>query len=142
MANWHYINIKIILFNQSYRNQSYRKCIQFRSWLSKIRIFVSSLFCCWYFLSTTFVTASHWISLRFLLILILKSDSHLVKTIFFISLNESPLKKMKNNLYLILKALFVHKMFKLLSGLSGHTEKNGLIRKISLILNIMTSQAG
>ena len=37
------------------------------------------------------------------------------KTIYFICLNKSPLKIMKNALYLILKALFVLKIFKFLS---------------------------
>ena len=44
----------------------------------------------------------------------LKSDSHLPK-IFFICINDSPYKMMKNAFYFILKALFVLKMFKFVS---------------------------
>ena len=49
---------------------------------------------------------------------------------------------MKNALYFILKAFFVLKIFKFLSQLFGHVEKNGFIRKIRLISKIMTSQPG
>ena len=44
---------------------------------------------------------------------------------------ESPLKMMKNGFYFTLEAVFVLKIFKY---------KNGLIRKIRLILTLMTSQ--
>ena len=46
----------------------------------------------------------------------------------------------KNAFYIILKALFVFKIFKFLFWLFGHIEKNSLIRKIRLILKFMTSQ--
>ena len=49
---------------------------------------------------------------------------------------------MKNAFYFILKALFVLKIFKLLSWLFGHVKKPGLIRKIRLISKFMTSQPG
>ena len=45
----------------------------------------------------------------------LKSDSHLPKKFLFICFNESPLKMMKNAFYFTLKALFVFKIFKVLS---------------------------
>ena len=45
----------------------------------------------------------------------LKSDSHLTKKFLFICFNKSPLKMMKNAFYFILKALFVLKIFKVLS---------------------------
>ena len=45
----------------------------------------------------------------------LKSDSHPPKTISFIFFNEGPLKIVKNTFYLILKAVFVLKIFKSLS---------------------------
>ena len=45
----------------------------------------------------------------------LKSDPHLPNKIIIIYFNESPLKMMKNAFYFILKALFVHKIFKFLS---------------------------
>ena len=45
---------------------------------------------------------------------LLKSDSHLPKKFVYL-LSESPLKFMKNAFYLILKALFVLKVFKFLS---------------------------
>ena len=48
---------------------------------------------------------------------------------------------MKNACYLILKALFVPKIFKFLSRIFGHLE-NDLIKKIKLILKVMTSQPG
>ena len=53
----------------------------------------------------------------------LKSDSHLPKRNCFISFNEKPLKMMKNPFYFILKALFVLKIFNLLSWLFGHVVK-------------------
>ena len=59
----------------------------------------------------------------------------------FIYLNESPLKMMKNAFYFILKALFILTIFKFLSWLWSCRE-NGLIRKIRLISNFMTSQSG
>ena len=50
----------------------------------------------------------------------------------------NPLKKMKNVSYFTLKALFVLNIFKFCLDMY----KNGLIRKISLILKFMTSQLG
>ena len=44
---------------------------------------------------------------------------------FFICVNHSLSKMMKNSFYFILKALFVLKIFKLLSWLFGHVEKKG-----------------
>ena len=49
---------------------------------------------------------------------------------------------MKNVFYFIWKALFVIKIFKVLSQLFNHVEKNGLIRNITLITKFMTSQPG
>ena len=49
---------------------------------------------------------------------------------------------MKNAFYFTLKALVVLKIFKFLSQLFDHVEKNGLIRKIRLIFKFMTSQSG
>ena len=51
----------------------------------------------------------------------------------------SPLKMMKTAFYFTLKALLVLKIFKFLSWIFGHV-KNGLIRKIRLISEFMTSQ--
>ena len=48
----------------------------------------------------------------------------------------------KNAFYFVLKALLTLKIFTFLSWLFGHVEKNGLIRKIRLILKFMTSQPG
>ena len=45
----------------------------------------------------------------------LKKDSHVPKKFIFTCFNESSLKMMKNAFYLILKALFVLKIFKFLS---------------------------
>ena len=53
----------------------------------------------------------------------LKSDPHLPNKIIIIYFNESPLKMMKNAFYFILKALFVHKIFKFLSRLFGYVGK-------------------
>ena len=53
----------------------------------------------------------------------LKLDSYLPKKNCFINFNESSLKMMKNAFYLILKALFVLKMFEFFSLLFGHVEK-------------------
>ena len=72
----------------------------------------------------------------------LKTDSHLPKNFCFTCFNDSPSKMMKNAFYFILKALFALKMFTFLSWLFGHVEKNGLIRKIRLILKLMPSQPG
>ena len=52
---------------------------------------------------------------------------------------ESSLKMVKNAFYFTLKAFFILKIFKFLYWLFGHAEKC-LIKKISLILKIMTSQ--
>ena len=55
----------------------------------------------------------------------LKSNSHLnsPEKYLFICFNKSPLKMMKNAFYFILKALFVLKIFKFLSGHFGHVEE-------------------
>ena len=50
---------------------------------------------------------------------LLKSE----KKFLFISFNESPIKKMKNPFYSILKALFVLKIFKFLSSYLGQVEE-------------------
>ena len=55
---------------------------------------------------------------------------------YFYFFNECPLKMMKNTFYFISKVLFVVKVFKFLPWLFGNVEKNGLIRKIRLILNL------
>ena len=49
---------------------------------------------------------------------------------------------MENAFYFVLKALFALKIFKFLSRHFGHIEKNGLIRKIRLTSNFMTSEPG
>ena len=49
---------------------------------------------------------------------------------------------MENAFYFVLKALFALKIFKFLSRHFVHIEKNGLIRKIRLTSNFMTSQPG
>ena len=67
--------------------------------------------------------------------------SHLPKK-KIVSVAESPLKTMKNIYCFILKALFVLKMFKCLPWFFGHIEKNGLIWKIMLMSDFMTSQHG
>ena len=53
----------------------------------------------------------------------LKSDSHLPPKNFCICFNYSPSKKMKNAFYFILKALFILKIFKFLSGPFWHVGK-------------------
>ena len=53
----------------------------------------------------------------------LKSDSHPPNIFFLICFNDSTSKMMKNTSYFILKALFVLKIFKFLSCISGHVEK-------------------
>ena len=47
----------------------------------------------------------------------------------FICFNDSPLKMMKNAFYFILKALFVLKIFKLLSWVFGHVEKTAWLER-------------
>ena len=42
---------------------------------------------------------------------------------FFICFNDSPVKMMKNDFDLLLKVLFVLKIFNILSSLFGHLEK-------------------
>ena len=59
----------------------------------------------------------------------LESDSHLPKRFCVIFLIESPLEAMKNAFYFILKALFVLKIFKFLSGLFGHVGKTALLER-------------
>ena len=59
----------------------------------------------------------------------LKSDYLSKKIVIFII--ESVLKMMKNSFYLILKDLFVYKIFELLSWLFGHVGKTaGLERQV------------
>ena len=53
----------------------------------------------------------------------LKSDSHLAKKNFFVCVNDSSSKMMKNVFYFILKAIFVLKIFKFLPLLLRHVEK-------------------
>ena len=60
------------------------------------------------------------------------------KNVFVICLIESPLQRLENVFYFILKALFVL----VLKFLSRSCRKNGLIRKIRLTSKLMTSQAG
>ena len=65
----------------------------------------------------------------------------LFKGALFLKTTESPLKMMKNAFYFTLKALFVLKILSFcLDFLIMY--KNGLIRKIRLILKFMTSQPG
>ena len=60
----------------------------------------------------------------------------------FDMLQWKPFKNDEKAFYFILKALFVLKIFKFLSRLVVHTEKKGLIRRLRLISNFMTSQPG
>ena len=72
----------------------------------------------------------------------LKSDYHFPKKCF-ICFNETPLKMIKNAFYLILKVLFVLKIFKLLSfwlNTFWSFRRNDLIRKRRLISRFLTSQ--
>ena len=57
-----------------------------------------------------------------------KSGSHFPKKCF-ICLNDSPSKMMKNVFYFNLKALFVLKIFKLLSWLFAHGEKTAWLER-------------
>ena len=59
----------------------------------------------------------------------LKSDFHLPKKNCVICLLESPLKIAKNAFYFILEALFVLKIFKLLSWLFGHVGKTAWLER-------------
>ena len=61
------------------------------------------------------------------------------KNIYF---DDSPLKMMENSFYLILKALFVLKIFKHLSWIFGHVKKPSSIRKIRLVSKFMTLHPG
>ena len=51
-----------------------------------------------------FVESNSLLLIFFLLVMTLKSDSHLPKKFLFIYFNESPLKMMENAFYFILKA--------------------------------------
>ena len=59
----------------------------------------------------------------------LKSDSHLPKKFLFICSNERPLKMMENDLYFILKTLFVLKIFKFLSLHFGHGKETASLER-------------
>ena len=59
----------------------------------------------------------------------LESDSQLPKKKFIICFNDSHSKMMKNAFYLLLKALFVLKIFKFLSWLFGHVEKTAWLER-------------
>ena len=73
---------------------------------------------------------------------ILKSEPHL-RNLFF-CFNENTLKVIKNAFYLILKAAFVLKIFKLLSLLFGQIEKTAWLDFKFIISNFkfITSQPG
>ena len=62
------------------------------------------------------------------------------KKIVLLCFDESSLKLKKNTFYYILKAIFVLKIFIVLSHLFGHTEK--INTNIRLISKFMTSQPG
>ena len=67
----------------------------------------------------------------------IKFGISLSKKICDICFIKSPLKMMKNAFWLILKALFVLKIFRFLSWLFGHVEKSDwLIKKIRLNFKI------
>ena len=68
----------------------------------------------------------------------LMSDSS--KKIVLICFDESSLKLNKNTFYCILKAIFILKIFLVLSYLFGHIEK--INTNIRLISKFMTSQPG
>ena len=55
-------------------------------------------------------------------------DSHLPKKCF-IYLNGSPSKITKNAFYFVLKALFFHRLFQILSWLFGHVEKTAWLER-------------
>ena len=59
----------------------------------------------------------------------LKSDSHLPKKNCLICLTENPLKMMKIAFHLILKALFVHKIFMFLSRPFVHVGKTAWLER-------------
>ena len=63
------------------------------------------------------------------------------KKVCFICLHESPLNMTKNAFYFILKALFVLDIY-IFVWTFWSFRKNGMIRKIRLILKFMTSKAG
>ena len=63
------------------------------------------------------------IRIEYLYILLFKVGLSPSKKNCVIYLIESPLKMMKNGFYFVLKALFVLKIFKLLSRLFGHVGK-------------------
>ena len=71
-----------------------------------------------------------------------KSGSPLPKKFVLNFLQWKPFKNNLKAFYFILKVLFVYKIFKFLSWLFGHVEKNDLIRKIRLTSKIMTSLPG
>ena len=72
---------------------------------------------------------------------IFKSNSHLPKKISFIFFNESLLKIMKNSFYFTLKALFVPRIFKFLSWICGHAEKQLDEKDFKILISkFMTSQ--
>ena len=83
----------------------------------------------------------HWWTLIFTMITwLLKLDSHLPKKVF-ICFSDSPSKMMKNAFYFILKVLFILKIFKFLSSLSGHVEKTAWLER-RLISKFVTSLPG
>ena len=70
----------------------------------------------------------------------LKSNLHLAKKICFICFNESPIKMLKKCLKFILKALFVLKIFKVLSWLFCHVEKKAWLEtKVNLKIYDVTT---
>ena len=83
----------------------------------------------------SYLLSTHWKiywkrfrrSIIFLRRISFKTKIELFK-VFYICFNESLLKMMKNAFYLILKALFFLKIFKVLSWLFGHVEMGWLER--------------
>ena len=77
-----------------------------------------------------------WTKIHFYNLTSLKSGSQLPKKNCFICFNESPLKKVKNAFYFILKALFVLKMFKYLSRVFGHVGKTAWLERYDWFQNL------
>ena len=68
--------------------------------------------------------------------MLFKSDSHLTPPKKrFLYFNKRPLKKLKNAFPYILKALFVLKIFQILSWLFGHVEKTDWLERQSEFQN-------
>ena len=132
--------MKQISYSARIRHQKGSKS---KNWFWSHKLLLWPQYCIfWYFdvvllISLSTVFDESFISATYLF---RKVNVGLFKKIILIWFDESSLKLNKNTFYCILKAIFVLKIFLVLSYLFGHIEK--INTNIRLISKFMTSQPG